>query len=249
MAALPAPGSPSPSSRQQPEDVSNHRLGANHLEKDGDAVAGAGAGAVRIRWSSAVPSRPGSGADDRHHGSWLPLRSLHQRQRPRPAPQGAIAAPLPRHLQEASKLRHLQPHKCLQSHPLGLYPQPYKENVQPQVACTTRSFQGFAVRRHQAAAGPPGDLIEALSGAPPHQPSVAPALPTVLALVKSSKALANWEVALGTARITARYGDWSRHGRGLNRVRLVEALLALRISQTSRSGPCRPAQPANPQAY
>ncbi len=109
--------------------------------------------------------------------------------------------------------------------------------------------QGFAVGRHQAAAGPPGDLIEAISGAPPHQPSVAPALPKVLALVKSSKALADWEVALGTARITARYGDWSRHGRGLSRVRLVEALLALRISQTSHSGPCRSAQPANPHAY
>lgn len=74
-----------------------------------------------------------------------------------------------------------------------------------------------------------------------HQPSVAPALPKVLALVKSSKALANWEVTLGTARITARYGDWSRHDRSLSRVRLVEALLALRISQTSRSGPCRSA--------
>lgn len=32
----------------------------------------------------------------------------------------------------------------------------------------------------------------------PHQPSVASALPEVLSLVKSSKALANWEVALGT---------------------------------------------------
>lgn len=87
-------------------------------------------------------------------------------------------------------------------------------------------------RWHQAAAGPPGDLIEALMGAPPHQPSVAPALFRVLALVKSSTAPADREVILDMARTTARYGGPQRYGRGWNTVPLVEALRALPISQT-----------------
>ncbi|WP_405908718.1 transposase [Streptomyces sp. NBC_00828] len=70
-----------------------------------------------------------------------------------------------------------------------------------------------------------------LAGAPPHQPSVDPAVLRVLALVKSSTTPADQEVALGTARTTARYGGRVPSGRGRARVALVEALKARHIAR------------------
>lgn len=87
--------------------------------------------------------------------------------------------------------------------------------------------------------GPLGDLIETLAGAPPHQPSVAQAMPRVLALAKSSTAPADREVALETARPTARYVRRGRNGRGRARIPLVEALPGAAYRTDVSPGPCR----------
>jgi hypothetical protein len=78
------------------------------------------------------------------------------------------------------------------------------------------------IRGKRPGGGHPRTRPDHLAGAPPHQPSVAPAVLRVLALMKSSTAPADQEVALGTARTTARYGGRVPSGRGRARVALIE---------------------------